>query len=70
MNARYQSVSGDGLVDVENLSRIEVLLLEDEQGRVGDGVRADEHANLDGRDLAEPRSRHCNGGFPELKLEP
>ena len=47
----YKSVSGNGFVDVENFSGIEVLLLEDEEGRVGDGVRAHEDPHLDGADL-------------------
>ncbi len=52
----YQSVSGNGFVNVENLSGVEVLLLEDEEGRVSDGVGAHEDPNFDGRDLTKSGS--------------
>ena len=52
----YQSVSGNGFVYVENLSGVEVLLLEDEEGRVGDGVGAHEDPNFDGRHLTKSGS--------------
>ena len=54
----HQSVSRHRLVNVENLSRVKVLLLKDEEGGVGDGVCAHEDANLDGRYLSQSGS--CN----------
>jgi hypothetical protein len=51
MNVTHKSVSGDGFVYVEDFSGVKVLLLEDEEGRIGDGVRAYEDAHLDGADL-------------------
>ena len=54
----HQSVSRHRLVNVENLSRVKVLLLKDEKGGVGDGVSAHEDANLDGRYLSQSGS--CN----------
>ena len=59
MNQVYQPVSSNRLVDVEDLSRVKVLLLKDEEGGVGDGVGADEHPDLDGGHLTESRSSHC-----------